>query len=69
MPEGVVLTPCIDMIEKVVRGQKAMILFLYFEAEIQFKKPILFLKQLESFSVVKCLCICFITFLSMEYIS
>ena len=34
MPEGVVLTLCIEMLKKVVRGQKASILFLCFEAEI-----------------------------------
>ena len=50
MPEGVILTPCIEMLRKIVCGQKAMILFLCFEAEIQFKKPIVFLKQLEGFS-------------------
>ena len=55
------------MLRKVVHGQKAMILFLCFEAEIQFKKPIIFLKQLENFSVVKYLCKSFITLLSVEY--
>ena len=64
MPEGVILTPCIEMLRKVVCGQKAMILFLCFKAEIQFKKPVVFLKQLEGFSAVKYLC--FITLLSVS---
>ena len=67
MLEGVILTPCIEVLRKVVRGQKAMILVLCFEAEIQFKKPFVFLKQLESFSAVKYLCKSFITLLSVEY--
>ena len=68
MPEGVILTPCIEMLRKVVRRQKVMILFLCFEAEFQFTKPFVFLKQLESFSAVKYLCNCFISFLSVEYL-
>ena len=69
MPEGVILTPRIEMLRKVVCGQKAMILFLCFEAEFQFEKPFVLLKQLESCSAVKYLwhCHCFITLLSMEY--
>ena len=67
MPKGVILTPCIEMIRKVVCGQKAMILFLCFEAEFQFEKPFVFLKQLESFSAAKYLCNCFITLLSEKY--
>ena len=67
MPEGVISTPCIEMLRKVVRGQKAIILFLCFEAEIQSKKPIALLKQLESFPAVKYLCKSFIIFLSVEY--
>ena len=66
MPEGVILTPCIEMLRKVVCGQKAMILFLCFEAEIQLKKPIVFLKQLKGFSAVKYLCKSFITLLSVS---
>ena len=62
MPEGVILTPCIEMLRKVVCGQKAMVLFLCFEAEFQFEKPFVFLKQLESFSAVMYLRNCFITF-------
>ena len=53
MPEGVILTPCIEMLRKVVCGQKALILFLCFKAEFQFEKPFVFLKQLKSFSAVK----------------
>ena len=67
MPEGVILTPCIEMLRKVVCGQKAMILFLCFEAEFQFEKPFVFLKQFESFSTVKYLYNCFITLLSVKY--
>ena len=66
MPEGVILTPCIEMLRKVVCGQKAMILFLCFEAEFQFEKPFVLLKQIESCSAVKYLCNCFVTLLSME---
>ena len=44
-----------------------MILFLCFEAEFQFKKPFVFLKQLESFSAAKYLCNYFVTLLSVEY--
>ena len=69
MPEGVILTPSMEMLRKVVRGQKAMILFLCFEAEFQIKKPFVFLKQLESFSAAKYHRNCFITLLSVEYIS
>ena len=50
MREGVILNPCIEMFRKVVCGQKAMMLFLCFEAEFQFEKPLVFLKQPESFS-------------------
>ena len=67
MPEGVILTPCIEMLRKVVCGQEAMILFLCLEAEFQFEKLFAFLKQLKSFSAVKYLCNCFITLLSVEY--
>ena len=67
MPEGVILTLCIEMLRKVVCGEKAMILFLRFEAKFQFEKPFVFLKQLESFSAAKYLRNCFITFLSVEY--
>ena len=67
MPEGVILTPCIEMLRKVICGQKEMILFLCFEAEFQFEKPFVFLKQLESFTAVEYLCNCFITLLSVEY--
>ena len=35
-------SPCIEMLSKVVRGQKAMILFLCFEAEFQFKSHLYF---------------------------
>ena len=55
------------MLRKVVRGQKALILFLCFEAEIQFKKAMVFLKQLESVSAVKNFCKSFITLLPVEY--
>ena len=34
MPEEVIVTPSIEMLRKVVCGQKAMTLFLCFEAEI-----------------------------------
>ena len=67
MFERVILTPCIDMLRKVVCGQKAMILFLCFEAEIQFKKPIVLLKQFESLLAVKYLCKSFITLLLPEH--
>ena len=67
MSEGVILTSCIEMLRKVVCGQKAMILFLCFEAEFQFEKPFVFLKQLESFSAVKYFCNCCITLLPVEY--
>ena len=67
MPEGVILTPCIEMLGKVVCGQKAMMLFLCFEAEFQFEKSFVFLKQLESFLAVKYLRNCLITLLSVEY--
>ena len=67
MPEGVILTPCIEMLRKVVCGQKAMILFLCFEAEFQFEKPFVFLKQFESFLAVKYLCNYFITLLTVKY--
>ena len=61
------MTPCIEMLRKVVFGPKAVILFLCFHAEFQFKKPFVFLKQLENFSAVKYLCNCFITLLSVKY--
>ena len=56
-----------EMLRKVVCGQKAMILFLCFEAEYQFEMLFVFLKQLESFSAAKYLRNCFITLLSVEY--
>ena len=67
MFERVILTPCIDMLGKVVCGLKAVILFLCFEVEIQFKKPIVFLKQLESLLAVKYLCKSFITLSSPKH--
>ena len=44
MPKGVILTTCVEMFKKAVCGQKAMVLFLCFEAKILFKKSIVFLK-------------------------
>ena len=63
MPEGVILTPCIEMLRKVVCGQKAMILFLCFEAEFQFEKPFVFSNSLKASQLLSTLAIA----LSLSY--
>ena len=52
MSEGVILIPCIEMLRKVVCGQRAMILFCVMK---------------QNFKRVKYLCNSFITLLSVEY--